>query len=209
MSIRLKILLLIIPLSLSLCIMSNTYSRYVADTTGNVEMLFAKWQILVKDTDITNNTSSSIILTPVIDENKYITKNKIAPSSTGYFDIDIDPSNVEVSFNYNIKLNIINQDIPDLIITKYSILSNTYVEGDKVTQNTIENNEINDSLDFLNNVENFKFKPFTVRIYFEWYEGQDEKMNDLNDTLIGINPDDNKLEIKAEIKFEQKINTQV
>ena len=57
MSIKFKILLVFIPLCLSLCFMSNTYSRYVADTNGNVEMLFAKWQILVNEKDIANNSS--------------------------------------------------------------------------------------------------------------------------------------------------------
>ena len=105
MNFRIKILLFVIPLSFFLCFMSNTYSRYVADATGNLKMSFAQWQILVNNEDITKNTSSSIVLTPVIDANDYVKSNKIAPSSTGYFDISIDPSNVDVSFNYNISLN--------------------------------------------------------------------------------------------------------
>ena len=46
--------------------MSNTYSRYVANTTGNLDMLFANWQILVNENDILDETSSSIQITPVI-----------------------------------------------------------------------------------------------------------------------------------------------
>ena len=217
MNIKIKILLVFIPLCLSLCFMSNTYSRYVADTTGNVEMLFAKWQILVNKDDINNNSSSSIILTPVIDENKYIEKNKIAPSSTGYFDINIDPSNVDVSFNYSISLDIVNENIPDLIITKYAILDSDYTEDDTITLNNINNNLIEGSLDFDNDyiatdsdeIKNFSFEPFTVRIYFEWYEGTNEKMNDADDTSIASDAENNKLEIKAEIKFEQKLDTQI
>ena len=104
MNFRVKILLVFIPLSFLLCFMSNTYSRYVADTTGNLKMSFAQWQILVNDEDITNNASSSIVLTPIIDTNEYVKNNKIAPSSTGYFDVSIDPSNVDVSFNYSISI---------------------------------------------------------------------------------------------------------
>lgn len=205
MSTKIKILLVFIPLSLSLCIMSNTYSRYVADTTGNIEALFAKWQILVKEEDITNSNTSSITLTPVIEQNENIINNKIAPSSKGYFDIDIDPSNVEVSFNYNIKLSVVNSNIPDLIITKYAILEENYKEGDKITQNNIENNTITNSLNYDNETKNFKFRPFTIRIYFEWYEGLGETMGDDSDTAIGINTENNKLQMKAEINFEQKL----
>ena len=77
---RFRILLLIIAISLSLSLMSNTYSRYVASTTGDLEVIFAKWQILVNDSDITNNNSSQISLVPIIEENENIKSNTIAPS---------------------------------------------------------------------------------------------------------------------------------
>ena len=76
--------------------MSNTYSRYVADSTGDVQMMFTKWQILVNDSDIVNETVSSIELTPVIKEDDNIAKDTIAPTSSGYFDITINPENVGV-----------------------------------------------------------------------------------------------------------------
>ena len=65
MNIRIKILSVFIPLCLFLCFMSNTYSRYVADTTGNLKMSFAQWQILVNNEDIINNSSSSIVFARV------------------------------------------------------------------------------------------------------------------------------------------------
>ena len=222
MNYRIKILGVFIPLCLLLCIMSNTYSRYVADTTGNLKIAFAQWQILVNNDDITNNTSSSVNLTPIINENKYVENNKIAPSSSGYFDISIDPSNVDVSFNYQITLNIVNDNIPDLIISKYAILDKNHKENDTITYKTIENNIIQGSLDLneiattsdeivtdSDEVVNNSFEPFIIRIYFEWYEGESEKMNDESDTIIGTNKDTTQLEINAEIKFEQKIEKNI
>ena len=215
MNYRIKILLVFIPLSFLFCFMSNTYSRYVADTTGNLKMSFAQWQILVNKEDITNNTSSSIVLKPIIDTNSYVKENKIAPSSTGYFDISIDPTNVDVSFNYSISLKVLNENMPDLMITKYAILKNNFdEEKDTISYNDIENNLINGSLDIkdLNvattgdEIENTSFEPFTIRICFEWYEGEDDKLKDDADTLIGLNASDNELEIEAKIKFEQKLN---
>ena len=88
---KFKILLALMSLSLTLGLMSNTYSRYVAGTSGNIEVKFTKWQILVNSNDITNENTTSIELTPVIEENTNVAKNTIAPSSKGYFDIDIDP----------------------------------------------------------------------------------------------------------------------
>ena len=105
---KFKIILLILSLSLTLSYMSNTYSRYVADATGNLEVLFAKWQILVNGQDIEDQTTSSIRLTPVIDANANVAQGKIAPSSKGHFDIVINPENVDVSFEYAIQLAVLN-----------------------------------------------------------------------------------------------------
>ena len=44
------------------------------------------------------------------------------------------------------------------------------------------------------------FEPFTVRIYFEWFEGEGEKQDDAADTVIGMNA--------AQAKVEQVNNTE-
>ena len=226
MNFRIKILAVFVPLCLLLCFMSNTYSRYVADTTGNVKMSFAQWQILVNDEDITNNTSSSVTLNPIIEQNEYVESNKLAPSSTGYFDISIDPTNVDVAFNYTITLDVVNENIPDLMITKYAILDKNYTEGQKITYKNIEDNKITESVEFpkivtpsdeiitpqdeiatsQDEIINYNFEPFVVRVYFEWYEGANETMKDEDDTNIGTNAENIELEINAKIKFEQKIS---
>lgn len=202
---KFKVLLVIMALSFTLCLMSNTYSRYVAGTTGNVEASFAKWQILVNSNDITSNASSNIVLTPTIDANTNVKANTIAPSSTGYFDIEIDPSNVDVSFNYAINLSIENKNMPDLVITKYSIIDSSYKEGDELQKHNITENSIQGSLLYNNSINNYKFEPFTIRIHFEWYEGTNEKMNDEQDTIAGTS-ENNTFKINATISFNQKIN---
>lgn len=208
---RIKILGAFIPLCLLLCFMSNTYSRYVADTTGNLKIAFAQWQILVNNSDITNKTTSSVVLNPIINKNEYVESNKLAPSSSGYFDISIDPTNVDVAFNYEITLSVVNDNIPDLMISKYAILDKDYQEGNTITYNNIENNKITGSLDLdkiasgTDEIIESNFEPFIIRVFFEWYEGESEQMNDEEDTLIATSTDETELEISAEIKFEQKL----
>lgn len=200
---KIKIILLLLSLSLTMAFMSDTYSRYVADTTGDIEVQFAKWQILVNTQDITSGEAKSIDLQPVVIENEHIAANTFAPSSKGYFDIAVDPTNVNVSFGYNISLEVLNKDMPDLMITQYSFLDKTGVEGDK---NDIDNtnnvdglieNAINEQV--LYNKEK-SFEPFTIRIYFEWFEGEGEKQDDAADTVIGLNA--------AQAKVEQVNNTE-
>ena len=66
---------------------------------------------------------------------------------------------------------------------------------------------IRHTLDFDKEIENYKFEPFTIRVYFEWYEGLDEQMNDEQDSKVGNDAsiNDTKLQIQATINFEQKI----
>lgn len=202
---KLKFLVVFISLSISLGLMSSTYSRYVADTTGNIEVLFAKWQILVNETDITSESGSTITFVPTIEENSNVAANTVAPSSKGYFDIDIDPRNIGVSFKYLISLGIENEEVPDLMITKYAIIPEDYIEGDTLNVINLSDNLIANTLYYDNNTESFKFETFTVRIFFEWVEGLNELMNDEDDTTVGKEAANSNttFKINANISFEQ------
>jgi hypothetical protein len=200
---RLRLLIVFASLSVTLGFMSNTYSRYVADTTSDIKIGFAKWQIVVNENDISDNTVSTINITPTMDTNDNIDKNTIAPSSSGYFDIVIDPTNVDVSFDYSISINLLNQNMPDLIISEYAFLSNTYKDGDDITRIPLENSTITDTF----NIGVDASEPFTIRVFFKWFEGENENMDDEADTLIGIDAglNNTELQIQASIHFEQKI----
>ena len=208
---RICFMLLLMSCSLCLCFMSSTYSRYVAGTTGNIDILFAKWQILINTQDITDANNSTISITPTIESDENVKENTVAPTSKGYFDIDIDPTNVDVSFRYTVDLEIDNEEIPDLMITKYTILPNDYEEGDTIEYTTLQENTITNDLLYDNETQNFSFDPFTIRIYFEWYEGENELMNDEADTEIGETAAEDELSftINANISFEQIIESEV
>ena len=185
--------------------MSSTYSRYVAASTSDIDVLFAKWQILVNDSDVTSGSNSTITFAPTIEENANVKSNVIAPSSKGYFDINIDPTNVDVSFKYTIALGITNENVPDLMITKYAIIPNTYVEGDPIEAISLTNNLITNTLSYQKDNTEFKFQPFTIRVYFEWYEGTSELMNDDADTAVGNTAatSNTTFKMNANISFEQ------
>lgn len=200
-----RFLLGLVSLSICLGMMSSTYSRYVADTTSNIEVFFARWQILVNNVDITSNLESTMSFEPVIKENEHVASNVMAPSSKGYFDVDIDPTNVDVSFKYSIELEIENENIPDLTITEYAVVPEDYVDGDPLETIAVEDNQITNNMLFDNNEESFQFETFTIRIYFEWYEGEEELMDDEADTEIGLLAATEGLTFKmtAYISFEQ------
>ena len=193
---KLKLLIVCFMLIILVSLMSNTFSKYVSSADGDLNVSFAKWQILVNNLDISEAANSEILFVPVIDSNNEVEENSVAPSSSGYFDIAIDPSNVALSFNYNITFSIENDDIPDLMISEYAILP---VDDSPIEKISLDNNII--EKDMIYDPEN-PFKPFTIRLFFKWYEGENEQMNDESDTNAANSADSFK--INANISFEQK-----
>lgn len=188
---RIKILIAFVALAFSLSIISTTYSRYVADANGDVALTFAKWQILVNDEDITSGNVESIDITPTIVENENVASGKLAPSSLGYYDIEIDVSNVETSFDMHITLD--NDDMADLRITSYSIDDGEEIE--------IEDGQIDESFDYDEDLETIN-----IRIYFEWYDVDDgdSEMDNEDDTEFVSNNDE--ITITTNLSFEQRID---
>ena len=200
-----RIIAILIILTITVGVVSDTYSKYIANTTGNFDIMFANWEILVNNIDVTNETSSNITFNPILEDNPNVASGVIAPSSKGYFDINIDPSNVDVSFTYDISFNIENQDIPDFKITKYALVPDTYTEGDTLEFVNLESNNINGTMLFDRTHTDFKFTPFVIRVYFEWTEGAGELMDDAADTAASINARENNssINVNANIKFNQ------
>lgn len=190
-------ILLLVSCSISLSLISTTYSRYVAGTNGNIDVMLAKWQLLINNQDITNETNSEMVITPVIEENNNVKKNYLAPSSKGYFDINIDASNVDVSYSYDLTINTDNEELNNLLIYKYAILPNTYNDGEKIEYTTITDGKITNEVLFDNNNPDFKYEPFTIRIYFEWYDD-----TDIN---TSISSDLDNYKINVSMKFKQLI----
>lgn len=204
---RIKIIVSLILGIFVMSLVSNSYSRYLSNSVGNVNLDIASWQILINDSDITKNDSKNINFTPTILEDKNVASGVIAPSSKGYFDISINPSGASVSFMYDIEFDILNKNIPDLMITKYAKLPYDF-NDEEVTEDKIinlESNSVTEIIRYNKEIENFKFEPFKIRLYFEWYDGELQTASDASDTDVGHDAalNDTKLEIEAKIKFEQ------
>lgn len=212
---KFKVLLVIASLSITLSLMSNTYSRYVATSEGNFAIEFAKWQLLVNGDDITNQTTNSFNLNPTIISNENIADDKIAPSSEGYFDVEINPENVDVSFKYTINLEMTN-NIDDLVITRYAFLPDEYIEGSALSYNYLDRNENSISKEIKYGDSNYMiekviqaegqekttrnvFKPIKIRVFFEWIEGTVDYKNDttgeIEHTIIETMDNSNDTEI--------------
>ncbi|MGM9879259.1 MAG: hypothetical protein ACI31R_04470 [Bacilli bacterium] len=171
---KINILLACIALLFSLLIIQDTFAKYLTDADGEADMNIARWKILVNNKDIRNNSDISETLTPTFLENEHIAKNIIAPTSEGYFDIVIDHTAADVSFNYTItsKPNT-NSSVSDIVTTGYSI------NGGEIVSLTEENNSISKDVLYSKTDTN---KVIEIRIYIKWDDSSENKMNNEDDT---------------------------
>jgi len=165
------------------------------------------WQIFVNTTDITANSETSITFEPVMYENEHVANNVIAPTSSGYFDINIDPTNVDVSFKYTIDFEKVSENMPDVKIKEYAIVPKNYEENNTLEFIPVTDDKIETEM-ILNKEK--AFEPFTLRVVFEWYDGEDGLMDDEADTALGLQAatEDVSFKVNATITFEQILSSE-
>lgn len=205
---KIKLAIFLLCLVVLISTVNTTYSRYASSSTGTVTTDFARWQIFVNSQNVTENYSSSLTFTPVIEENANIAANKIAPTSSGYFDIAINPAAVDVSFSYEISLSTVEgSQLTDVVITNYAIVEGTEITADSViTKQSFTGANIKNNLLYDNDTENFAFSPFVVRVFFSWIDDETGSMTDEDDSAIGNAVADGEvsnLSLNASINFKQ------
>lgn len=167
-------LLLILFLICSLLFLSvQIYAKYRSSASGNTEISIARWNIVVNNLSIKNNTNISASIQPVFTGNEHIANNIIAPTAEGYFDLELDFSAADVSFRYEITPSVSeNSSVQDLIVTGYAIDT-----GEKVDFGADDQN-ISDTVYLDNSARTRK-----IRIYIKWDDGENASMSNSEDTL--------------------------
>lgn len=101
---KIVLLLAMIMLFFTIYIIRDTYALYESNKNYDVESDIARW--IIKVNDLSLKDSSEFTIDKIIYEKSESTlENKISPGMCGYFDIDIDASNSDVSVRYNIKFD--------------------------------------------------------------------------------------------------------
>lgn len=191
-----KIKLICAFIALILCItqIQSTYSKYIDTKEGDSDFTIAKWKILVNKQDIEQAATLSSLINPVYLNNNNVKEGVIAPGCEGYFDLEIDSSEVEVSFKYVISIDTSeNSSVDDLIITEYQLNDGAMIPVDKKIDN------ISNTISYTN-----PNKINTLRIYFKWLEGEGELMDNEKDTNASISNESAKL--KVNMSFIQTTN---
>lgn len=184
------ILLFLGILIVSGIILQSTYAKYRKKVDQGVELTLARWNIKLNNETITGKDVLSEKIVPKFEGNEYVLDDVIAPGSTGYFDLLIDSSEVDVSFKYTI--SVATEDIekyPDIVAYSYVI-------------NPTDNSETLDYTDEGITGEIEHNTPLTtIRVYVKWNDDENNTMDNIQDTLLAI--ENQTLNMNTTLHFEQ------
>lgn len=193
LKLRYRVAIALASLLVLLTLMQDSYAKYVTSASASTDMTIARWSILINNSDITSNNNFSNTITPIFPGNNYIASGIFAPTSEGYFDLVIDYSRVDVSFNKIISVAHNNTNtISDLIITEYSINGGTAtpVNDTSVT--------INGSV-LLSEAQRTE----VIRFYVKWQDDNNENMDNEEDTQATV---DGVASLLVNASFTQRAN---
>lgn len=193
---KISFILSMISLIICLSIIKTTYAKYVTSTSGDATIQVARWKILINNQDIQENNELTSVIKPVFEGNENIASNVIAPTAEGYFDIIIDATNTDVSFNYEISTSDNEETaVTDLVLSSYSIN-----DGEKQAI-TSDDGQLKLTGNILYNQENKNIK---LRIYLKWNDDETNgaTMNNEDDTTA-TEIDTNQAKTTINVKFIQ------
>ena len=189
---KFRLLLACISLLLLVDMIQDSYAKYVSSAEANGNLTIARWAFMVNNQDVLNNSDFSATIVPVFDTNQHIASGVIAPTSTGYFDVTIDSSNVGVSYDEQITLTTgTGNTVTDLIFTGYKLNNNNVVSLTNTTNPTFTTSHLLSETNKVN----------TYRFFIEWKDGNNETMNNSADTQASASGN---ATVKINLRFIQK-----
>ena len=166
---------------------TNTYGLFESNINMDVDSKVATWNILINDTNI-GKSETFTIDNFISEEDSTVASGKIAPGTSGYFNINIDPSTTQVSIRYDLTFDFSKLDNL-FTITKVEEKNgyNLIKTGPNTYSNVITLNEIKEN------------KTNNIRVHIKW--DNNEENND-KDTEIGMT-ENNTLNIPVSITVLQ------
>ena len=176
-----KTMMLIIILSLLFIIIRTTYSKYVSSQDNQSTISISKWHISINDQNIIENSDFTETLQVEFDSNANIAQNIIAPTSTGHFDIELDSTGTERSFEYVIKFVDEDSELPDFKIVSYTLNNDSEIEIEE------DQTEITGTVDpDVDGGGNFTGAEVLNTFHFNiaWYDESDNKLDNYQDVAV-------------------------
>lgn len=140
---RTIIILLIVLICIIYLATSTTYTSYESNTSAKVESDIASWNIKVNDTLITTATTQEINIDTINWNTEHIREGTAAPGTSGSLEITIDPTDTDVSFDY--ELTIIDHTVDEnklLSVTSVTSARNNLTQEGNVYRGTMSLSDI-------------------------------------------------------------------
>lgn len=191
---KIRILISLIAIILLVLIIRSTYSKYVNQAVGSLMTRVGEWVIRVNGQDITLADAPANI---VIDSDdfvwnwtdvQHVKKPKVAPGMIGSFELEIDPTDTQVSFEYDISIKNPVIQIPgqDDLEIKLAIKSIVETHGRTIEIKEVDGNQVIHRIKPLGEIEEAATAVDTIRVTVEWL---DDGTNDEADRIAGSVPD--------------------
>lgn len=191
---RLRILAFFISVLILISLVDSTFAKYLTEAAGTTNLSIARWRIVINDQDIVSNNYITNTITPIYLENAHVSSGVFAPGVVGYFDLVIDTSEVDVSFEYKISTEINSESsVSDIKVTGYTINGGPIVEVDS------QLNEIGQTV-LHTDEESIR----TIRVYITWDISEDRTMDNEQNTLAALSQEKAKLDVS--LNFTQIID---
>ena len=201
---KLRVLEILSIISLLFTIFSirRTYARYFEKVDTTYQTHIKRWLIKINDLNIHEAKSLSEVVQPVLVENENMNNNNtLVPGRTGYFDMMIDYTYVDLAFKYEFSIEQLNEtQLKDFEIYGYEI-----VDGDKST--VTETKQIKGVIDPDKDLNSANEKKRDIRILFRWNDGDGSIMDNKLDTQYR-SEENEALNYRATLKFTQYIESE-
>lgn len=186
----LVVITVILLLAGSYFLYQGAYAKYRKKVIQTVGISLARWDIKLNSESIAGKETISSTVIPVFEANDYMAEGVIAPGASGYFDIEIDASDVDVSFNYSLTVSVADQETyPDIVAYGYIIDPDNNSEILNISEDGI-------SGEVVHNTSSTK-----LRIYIKWDDSSENVMDNAADTALAIS--NATLGMKASFIFTQ------
>lgn len=167
---------------------STSFAVFESSYSEDVEADVAKWHIYVNDYNLNDTDNVFYVNNVTYTNNQHVSANRFAPGVTGTFLLEIDPTDTEVSFKYEISFDSTN--LPSQVR-----IDN--VEGIGGTNLTLQNN-VYSRIFRLSEIQ--AEMTDTIRVTFSWANND---VNNDSDSTLGQSEGD--IEIPINIKFSQYV----
>ena len=180
---RIKIMEILCIISLIITIFSiqKTYARYFeqVDTTYNTNI--KRWLVKVNDKIVHDAETLNEVMEPIMTDNEHVNDQILVPGQTGYFEMLIDYTEVDVAFEYEFSMEQLNETpLEDFEIYGYEVWDE--IDGVNTLIETQETTEIKGVIDPATEVNSAGEKKREIRVLFRWNDGEGSTMDNKADT---------------------------